>query len=76
MFSFTDSDSFDSNLQKFLEYMKEEDPLHGEILSDLAATIPTSNDTTERSRSRGVFNAEVTNRLDEESTAEPSGVEG
>lgn len=63
MLSFVESDSFDDNLAKFLEYAKELDPIQGQILNDLASGI-SSDDLTERTRMRTAFNAEVVKKLD------------
>ncbi|MCX2746284.1 hypothetical protein OOZ51_00460 [Arthrobacter sp. MI7-26] len=65
MFSFTEGDGFDGNLAKFLEHMKDLDPVQGQILIDLASTI-SSDDTIDRTRMRTSFDAEVLKRLDEE----------
>lgn len=63
MFYFVDSDSFDDNLAKFLEYVKELDPVQGQIFNDLASMI-SSEDLPDRSSMRVNFNAEVVKKLD------------
>ena len=69
MFSFVEDDNFGDNLAKFLEYVNELDPAHGQILRDLASGI-SSEDLNERSRMRTSFNAEVVKRLDDALKAE------
>jgi hypothetical protein len=65
MFSFLEVESYEENLGRFFEHVKELDPVLGQIFCDLAAGI-TIGESTDRSVMRSNINAQVVARLDAE----------